>query len=103
MARSTGLLALATLLLTAPLFAADAPALFKAKCAACHGADGSGNTPVGTKLGVKNLGSADVQKHTDAELLKTISDGKDKMPPFGKKLAADELKALVAHIRTLKK
>ena len=81
----------------------NAAATFKAKCATCHGPDGSGNTPVGTKLAVRNLGSADVQKQSDAQLAGVISKGKGKMPAFGKSLSGDQIKQLVAHIRALKK
>jgi len=49
--------------------AADTGAdLFKAKCAMCHGPDGKGDTAMGKNLKVHDLGSADVQKQTDAEL-----------------------------------
>jgi mono/diheme cytochrome c family protein len=43
-----------------------------------------------------------VQKQSDAELTDTITKGKDKMPPFGEKLKPEEIKELVAYIRTLK-
>ncbi len=83
--------------------AEDGASLFKAKCATCHGADGSGNTPVGKKLAVRDLSSADVQKQSNAQLDAVISKGKLKMPAFGKSLSADQINQLVAHIRTLKK
>jgi cytochrome c6 len=83
--------------------AADAAATFKAKCATCHGADGSGNTPVGKKLAVRSLGSADVQKQSNAQLAGMISKGKLKMPGFAKSLSGDQINQLVAHIRTLKR
>jgi len=89
-------------LAASPILAADGAALFKSKCAACHGPDGKGETPVGKTLKVTPLGGADVQKMTDADLEKAISDGKGKMPAFKGKLAADELKAVVAFVRTLK-
>jgi cytochrome c6 len=82
--------------------AADAgAALYKSKCASCHGADGSGNTTVGKSLKVRDLRAADVQKLTDAELAKVTSDGKGKMPAYGKKLSADQIKSLVATIRLM--
>jgi mono/diheme cytochrome c family protein len=81
---------------------ADGAALYKAKCAACHAADGSGSTPAGKSLKVKPLGSAEVQKSTDAELTKTITDGKGKMPAFGKKMTPAEIDSMVAVIRTMK-
>ena len=94
-----------TLLLLAavPVFAADGAALFKAKCAMCHGADGKGETAMGKNLKLRDLGSADVQKQTDADLKKVIEDGKGKMPPSKAKLAAGDADALVAFIRSLKK
>jgi mono/diheme cytochrome c family protein len=88
---------------TASPGAADAAATFKAKCAACHGADGSGNTPAGKGLKVKDLRSSEVQGMTDDQLLEIISKGKGKMPAYEKSLGADTCKALVAHIRSLKK
>jgi mono/diheme cytochrome c family protein len=83
--------------------AEDGAGTFKAKCAACHGADGSGNTPMGKKLRVRNLGSAGVQKQSNAQLAAVISKGKRKMPGFAKSLNGDQINQLVAHIRTLKK
>jgi cytochrome c6 len=85
------------------LGAADGAATFKTKCAGCHGADGSGNTPAGKGLKVKDLGSAEVQGLSDAQLYAIIANGKGKMPPYEKSLGADTCKALVAHIRTFKK
>lgn len=83
--------------------AADAAATFKAKCATCHGADGSGNTPMGKKLAVRDLRSAGVQKQSNAQLAGVISKGKRKMPAFRKSLSGDQINQLVAHIRSLKK
>jgi len=83
--------------------ATDAAGTFKAKCAVCHGADGSGNTAMGKKLGVRDLRSAQVQNQSDAQLLGVITNGKGKMPAFGKSLSDDDRHHLVAYIRTLKK
>lgn len=85
--------------LALPVLAEDGAALYKAKCAGCHAADGSGS-PMGKKLGAKPLGGADVQKLSDADLEKVIGTGKNKMPAF-KTLTADQVKALVTEIRSL--
>jgi cytochrome c6 len=77
--------------------------LFKSKCAACHGADGKGDTGMGRMFKIRDLGSAEVQSESDEELTKIISDGKNKMPAYGKSLKADQIKGLVGFIRTLKK
>lgn len=81
----------------------DGGETFKAKCVSCHGADGSGNTAVGKAMKIKNLGSAEVQGQSDAQLLEIISKGKGKMPAYEKSLGADKCKELVAYVRTLKK
>jgi mono/diheme cytochrome c family protein len=44
-----------------------------------------------------------VQKKSDAELAASITNGKGKMPAFGKKLKADNITQLVAYIRALPK
>ena len=82
--------------------AQDTAATYKAKCAACHGADGKGETPVGKKMGIKDLASPDVQKMSDAELTAVIADGKDKMPSYKKSLKPDQIEDLVSYIRSLK-
>lgn len=86
-----------------PAGAADAgPALFKTKCVPCHGVDGSGNTPMGRKVGARPLASAEVQAMTDDELREIVVKGKGKtMPAFGKKLSPGDVGILVAHIRRL--
>jgi cytochrome c6 len=96
--------ALVALLLALPAIAAsDGAALYKAKCATCHGTDGSGQTPAGKSLKLRDLRSDEVQKQTDIELTKIISGGKGKMPAYGKQLSTADVEALIAHLRTLKK
>lgn len=89
------------LILAPSLLAEDGPALFKSKCAMCHAVDGKGGTPMGKKLGIKPLDSPEVRKLTDEQIQQTIVKGKGKMPPFEKKLTSDQIKALIAHVRTL--
>ena len=86
-----------------PLAAQDGPTLYKTKCAMCHGADGKGETPMGKKLNIRDLGSPEVQKQADAELTTIISKGKGKMPPFEGKLTAEQIGQVLAHIRELGK
>jgi cytochrome c6 len=81
--------------------AQDAPALFKSKCAGCHGADGTGSA-MGKKMGAHDFTSADVQGMSDAQLTDIITNGKNKMPKYAS-LTPDQVKGLVAYIRTLKK
>lgn len=75
----------------------DSAALYKSKCAACHGVDG-------TKMAEHDLSSAKVQKKSAADLTAVIADGMPpKMPEFGDKLKPEEIKGLVDYIRTFKK
>lgn len=83
---------------------ADAAELWAKHCASCHAKDGSGLTAMGKKSKVKDYRDAAVQaKFSDAEATKVITEGKEAMKPFKDKLKADEIKSLVAYVRSLKK
>jgi len=75
---------------------------FKGKCAMCHGADGKGETAMGKNLKIRDLGSADVQSQSDADLTNIIANGKGKMPKYDGKLTKDQTADVVKYIRTLK-
>lgn len=81
-------------------FAADEAAdVYKSKCAMCHGPDGKGKM-----AGTKDLGSAEVQKMSDADLTATLNSGKPpKMPAYKGKLTDDQIKSLVKYVRAFKK
>jgi len=87
---------------------ADAKATWDKDCAKCHGTDGKGDTKMGKKLEVKDYTDAKVQSAMkDDEMAKTIKQGKKdgdktKMKAFSDLSDAD-IKALVAHVRSLKK
>ena len=75
-------------------------AVFEANCVACHGEDGAG-TSTGQALNAPDLRSDTVQKASDADLKKQVSEGKNNMPPFKDTLKPDEISAVVAYVRTL--
>lgn len=83
--------------------AEDGAALFKAKCAPCHGADGMGKPAVKSP----SLVSDDAKKLTDAELTDRIANGgkeKKATHAFSKKgLTEAQIKSLVNYIRELQK
>jgi cytochrome c6 len=91
------------------LRAADAKALWDANCAQCHGKSGNADTKMGKTLSAKDLTDPKVQAaFTDAKATQSIKEGvkengKTTMKAFGGKLTDDEIKALVAYVRTLKK
>src|SRR5277367_3684081 len=78
---------------------AAAEATYKAKCASCHGADGKGKDALKTQ----DFASSAVQGMSDAELTAVISDGKGKMPGYAKSLKPDQIKDLVAYVRSFGK
>jgi mono/diheme cytochrome c family protein len=86
--------------------AADAAAgktVFIQKCAMCHGADASGNTPMGKNLKIKDLHSPEVQSQPDADLKGIIAAGKNKMPSFKGKLTDAQIDNVLAYVRQLGK
>jgi mono/diheme cytochrome c family protein len=80
--------------------------LFKSQCSTCHGKDGKGQTTAGKAAGVKDWTDGKTLKTlTDAQFVEQVrsgkkgDDGKEKMPPF-KKLTDEQVKSLIAYVRT---
>jgi cytochrome c553 len=89
--------------------AAEAKDNWDTLCTKCHVADGKGQTKIGQKLGVRDYSDAKVQDSlTDDAAFKATKeglkdkDGKIQMKPYSN-LSDDEIKALVAYMRTFKK
>ena len=89
--------------------AADVKETYDKSCAKCHGADGKGQTKMGQKLGVKDYTDAKFQAEMkDDAAFKAINegvkdkDGKQVMKP-AEGLSDDDIKALVAHLRSFRK
>ena len=105
--RTLLLLSLAAATLTATR-AADAKETFEKQCASCHGKDGKGQTKMGRQVDVKDYTDPKVQDaFKDDEALTKVKEGinekgKDRMKPFKDKLTDDELKGLIAYMRTFK-
>lgn len=80
----------------------DGKTVYAKKCVSCHGDKGEGKPAIAKamKVELKHLGAPEVQKKTDAQLAKEITEGVEKMKPV--KLSDDEVKAIVAYVRTLK-
>jgi len=97
--KKTTILILLTLVLsmmfaTVAMAAEDGAALYKAKCAACHGPDGK-------KMAKADLTSAAVQGKTEADLAKFVAE--NPKHNFAKKgVSEEQIKAVVTFIKTLK-
>jgi mono/diheme cytochrome c family protein len=101
-AAAIGLLAAAT------ASAQDSKALYEKSCQKCHGADGKGQTTMGKKLGAKDYTDAKVQDALkDDVAVKSIKEGLKKEDKTLMQPAADlteeQIKGLVAYLRTFKK
>ncbi len=77
----------------------DVAALYKSKCQGCHGADGTGSTPMGKKLAARDFHDPEVKKQSDEELFEITKKGKGKMPAYDKKLTDQQMKDLVKYVR----
>lgn len=88
--------------------AADVKETWDKSCKKCHGAEGKGDTTMGKKLEIKDLTDAKVQASLkDDEMFKAIKEGvkdgdKVRMKAI-EGLSDEEIKAMVAYVRTLKK
>jgi cytochrome c6 len=101
--RFSMLTAVGILLTVVPARAQDAASVYKAKCAACHGADGKGNTPAGKQLGAHDFASPEVAKESDEDLIAIVTKGKNKMPAYGSSLKDPQIKDLIGYVRSLAK
>ena len=81
----------------------DPGVLFDKNCATCHGKDGQAKTFKAKFNHARNLTDAKWQGEvSDERLFNSISNGKGKMPAWGKKFSEGEINALVAFVRKLK-
>jgi mono/diheme cytochrome c family protein len=76
----------------------DGATIYKAKCAACHGADAAGKPAAK----IPSLVSDEAKKASDDDLVKDVAE-KAKHPSTIKSLPADQVKAVVTYVRTLQK
>ena len=97
----SAMFAAALCLLASSASAQGGEAVYKAKCASCHGADGAGATPAGKATKARDFCSDEVKKESDADWTGIIAKGKNKMPAYDKKLTEAEIKDVVAYIRGL--
>ena len=70
-------------------------AIFEDKCAKCHGEDGTKG-----KWGAKNLQKS---RLSEEDLLKIVSEGKNFMSAWKKRLSAQELKQVTDYVKMLRK
>lgn len=84
--------------------AADARTIFNRQCVSCHGRDGRGRTRKGRQTHARDMTDASWQDDvSDERLFNSISNGRGKMPAFRKKISENDIDALVAHVRRMRR
>ena len=79
-------------------------AVYDKTCKTCHGATGVANPNIAKmmKVDIKDLGSPEIQKMSDADIKTTITEGHGKMKPV-KSVTGKDIDNVIAYVRTLKK
>jgi len=81
-------------------------ALWSLHCSSCHGKTGLGDGSKAAQLKTQpeDMTKASLQSQPDGSLFYKVSEGRDDMPSFKKKIPdADDIWNLVNYMRTLKK
>ena len=84
----------------------EGKALYVKHCQSCHGKTGLGDGPKSSQLDTESgdFSAADFQKQKDGSLFYKISEGRDDMPSFSKKMPdSEEIWQVINYIRTFKK
>ena len=84
--------------------AADAGTIYSRQCVSCHGRDGRGRTRRGRQTHARDMTNASWQDDvSDERLFNSISNGRGKMPAFRKKISENDIDALVAYVRRMRR
>lgn len=102
--RAATVILLATLIAVLAFAQAPGQEIYNAKCAVwCHGADGLAATSMGKSMKILSFKDPKMLKASDAQLFDSTKNGKGTMKGYGGKLTDQQIKDLVAYIRTLQK
>jgi mono/diheme cytochrome c family protein len=82
-------------------FAQDGGAIYKSKCAACHGATGTPSAGMAKMMGIKPVSDPAMSGLSADQVAVAVKDGKGKMKPVAG-LSDAEVKAVAAYFKTLK-
>ena len=83
---------------------ADAATIYNRQCLSCHGRDGRGRTRRGRQTHARDMTSREWQDDvSDERLFNSINNGRGKMPAFRKKISENDIDALVAYVRRMKR
>ncbi len=78
-------------------------ALYKTKCANCHGSTGMANAGVSKLMKVKPITDPDVKKLSEAEMIQMVHTGSGKMQSYKGELTDAQIKDSVDYFRAFLK
>jgi mono/diheme cytochrome c family protein len=77
--------------------------IYKTKCSMCHGADGLAATPIFKNMKILSLKDPTKLKASDAQFFASTKYGVNRMPAYNGRLTDQQIKDVIAYIRTLQK
>ena len=101
MKRYTMFVALLAFASTLAWSAEDGAAIFKAKCAMCHGPSGTPSAGMAKAMGIKPVSDPSIKGLSAADMFNVVKNGKGKMKPVAG-LTDQQIKDAVAFYRGLK-
>ena len=99
--RTHFVLVAAVLLAGSVCFAEDGAAIYKAKCATCHGPTGTPSAGMAKMLGIKPVSDPSNKSLSEAQVEAQVKNGKGKMKPIAG-LSDAQVKAVAEYFQTLK-
>ncbi|MGA2754080.1 MAG: cytochrome c [Terracidiphilus sp.] len=99
--RSGIVMAAAVLLAGSMCFAEDGAAIYKSKCAMCHGPAGTPSAGIAKMMGIKPVSDPSMKTLTESQIVSVVKNGKGKMKPITG-LTDPQVSAVAAYFKTLK-
>ena len=78
-------------------------AVYKAKCASCHGANGTAPAAMAKSMGIKAASDPTVKSKSEAQMVELTRKGIGIMPGYAGKLTDAQIKDSVEYFRSLGK
>jgi mono/diheme cytochrome c family protein len=100
--RSMAVLAATVCLAGSMGFAQAGEAVYKANCQSCHGSTGVPSPGIAKMMGVKPTTDPDYKKESEADMIASVKNGKNKMKAMSPKLTDAQIKDAVDYFRSLK-
>ena len=89
---------------TSEAAAVNAATIYNRQCVSCHGRDGRGRTRKGRQTHARDMTNREWQDDiSDERLFNSINNGRGKMPAFRKKISENDIDALVAYVRRMRR